>query len=623
MKPMRMVVLLLVVGLVMGLTTPASAGGRMRVKNVETLVPTSVEPLEQFFAHCEWVKRVVKPDGSAVERQQCELTHTDPDYPGEVPDERFIFDGDECLWESDYFRATDGSVVIADSLRVDVKPSGKVKVVSTYPADPIDPVEGCGYEPRIDATDCWFTVPSGQVADCGRLVVPEDRSTPFSPEIQIGFARFHHPDGNPEPDPIVYLAGGPGESIISVFSFPGAFEAIVPPLFPANRDVIFFDQRGVGVSEPALSCALGDSYFELLDYELGGETLTSREVGEQLAADMLECGEQLGETTDLSAYTTVASAADVNDLRIALGYDQFNLWGVSYGTRLAQVVMRDQADGVRSVAIDAIMSQDLELIEFVAAADRALNVLFEGCAADVTCNGAFPSLGEVFAETVVSLNENPPTLELNHPATGEAFTARLTGDLFTFLLYESLYDTDTLPFLPLVIYATSQGDYSMAAGGIPALVGVDRLLDLGMLMSVRCNRDKVNLPSLHEYDAAVAAFPGLSGFAEVHFGFRPLTQICQEWDSGTADASAWEPVTSSIPTLAMTGEYDPNLAPAFGERVASHLDNVFYFEYPGIGHGSVGSHPCPTAMFVEFIIDPNTVPDASCMAEMGVQFFTP
>lgn len=617
------VAVLLSVGLVLGLMSPADAGRVTRVRDVETVVPTAVEPLEQFFADCRYVHRAERRDGRAVEWQNCRLTETDPAYPGEPPDERFVFRGGPCLWTSDYFRATDGSVVVADSLRVVVRPSGRVTVRSTYPAEAIDPVDGCRREPQFEPAECWFPIPDGRSAECGHLVVPEDRATPFSPDIRIGVARFHHPSGDPEPDPIVYLAGGPGERIVDVFSFPGAIEGIVAPLFPANRDVIFFDQRGVGVSQPNLACAIGDSYRELLDYEADGETLTSRAVGERLAADSVECGRRLGRSVDLSAYNSVASVADIGDLRTVLGYDQLNLWGVSYGSRLAQVAMQHDPDGIRSVTIDAIMAQDLELTEFVAAADRAFRELFDSCAAEPACSQAFPDLDQTFGATITSLNDDPPVLDLVDPQTGQPFTARLTGDLFAVLLYQSLYDTEIVPFLPAVIHATSQGDYSAVADGIVGLVGVDATQDFGMFFSVRCNRDAVELPTLQEYDAVVAGFPTLRGFTDIHLPFRPLAAICQDWDAGTADPSAWEPVTGDIPTLAMTGQFDPNLAPAAGKSVADALGNAHYFEYPGIGHGSVGSHPCPTAMFIEFVIEPDRAPDAGCMAGMGVQFFTP
>ena len=347
------------------------------------------------------------------------------------------------------------------------------------------------------------------------------------------------------------------------------------------------------------------------------------DVGFDIAELTAQCGTALAATTDLSDFVTAESAADVDALRQALGYEQLNLWGVSYGTRLAQAVMRAYPDGVRSVAIDAVMPPDLRLVDFVDAADRVFGQLFDGCRLDEACNTAFPDLGAVFDQTVADLDADAPVLEVVNPVSRQATEVRLTGALFSTLLYQALYDTGTIPFLPGVIYATSGGDYAAVADAVPGIFALDQIQDFGMGLSVRCNQDRVELPTVDEYDEATAAYPRLSGLIDLHVVFRPLTMICQDWDAGVADPTSWEPVVSDIPTLVMTGEYDPNLAPAWGERVASTLSAASVFEYPGIGHGSVGTHPCPTGMFVAFIEDPTSIPDDSCMSTMAVAFETP
>ena len=211
----------------------------------------------------------------------------------------------------------------------------------------------------FEEAPCPFELPPGHVegeaVECGYLIVPEDRADPDSRDIRLAVAIFRHPDGAPEPDPIIYLEGGPGGSPLEIRA--SNFDAYFGPLFAANRDIILFDQRGVGFSEPTLDCpAFTELYMDLLDSNVDGEQLTAQEILDRKVEAFMACAEDLSMVADLSAYNTVANAADVNDLRLALGYDQVNLYGSSYGTRLALGVMRDFPEGLRSVVLDAPLS---------------------------------------------------------------------------------------------------------------------------------------------------------------------------------------------------------------------------------------------------------------------------
>ena len=254
----------------------------------------------------------------------------------------------------------------------------------------------------FEEAPCPFALPPGQIegqsVECGYLLVPEDRADPDSPNLRLAVAIFHPSGGASQPDPILYLSGGPGGSALEFLSL--TFSKLEPAL-AANRDLILFDQRGVGRSEPALDCpAMIELGRELLDDELDGKVLTKEEAFELALETLLACYQDLSQIADLSAYNTVANAADVNDLRLALGYDQVNLWGTSYGTRLALGVMRDHPDGLRSVILDSVYPPDVDLyLESPANVNRAFTVFFEGCAQDEACNAAYPDLRAVFFDT--------------------------------------------------------------------------------------------------------------------------------------------------------------------------------------------------------------------------------
>ena len=472
----------------------------------------------------------------------------------------------------------------------------------------------------FEEDNCPFELPEGQVdgetVECGYLVVPEDRDNPEGRKIRLAVAIFRHPDGDPEPDPVIYLAGGPGGSALEFINL--SFEDMSAPVFAANRDLILFDQRGVGLSEPALDCpALVELGIELLDNEINGRELSYQEMDELHLETTLACEEDLHGIADLSAYNTIASAADVDDLRRALGYDQVNLWGISYGTRLALGVMRDYPDGVRSVVLDSVFPPDVDSeVQAPANVDRALDLLLESCAADAGCDTAYPDLRAVLSDMVHRLNETPAAFPVTDLLSGESYDAVMSGDDLLGVLVHTLYQTDVIPLLPRIIVDASEGHYELVGRILGALLASRESMSDGMRYSVDCS-EEVSFSSAEAHAAAVAEYPELAGiFSETSAG--PMSfAICAGWDSGQASASENEPVTSAISTLVMAGEYDPVTPPDWGRRAAATLQNASFFEYPGVGHGASPGTGCPGEMMTAFLDDPSTAPDDACIAEMG------
>ncbi len=479
----------------------------------------------------------------------------------------------------------------------------------------------------FESAPCPFDLPEGQVegetVECGYLLVPEDRSDPNSATLRLAVAIFRHPDGNPEPDPILYLEGGPGFSRLEMMAL--TFDKLFAPLVAANRDLIVFDQRGVGLSEPALDCpALAELGVELLDNEVDGKVLSEQEIYDLVLDTILACAEDLRAVSDLSAYSSVASAADVNDLRQALGYDQVNLWGTSYGTRLALEVMRSFPEGLRSVVLDSTYPPDADLyVEAPANADRAFDLLFESCAADEACNAAYPDLRTVFFDTVDRLNETLATFQVTDPLARETYDTVTDGDSLVGILFQFLYETDVIPSLPKIIYDASQDKFDLVALILGSLIAVRDALSDGMQFSVQCH-EEVAFSSPEQFEAALADYPELAGFFENSKVGLMSYEACAGWDAGQADASANEPVTSDVPTLILSGEYDPVTPPTWGQRASQTLENSFFFEYPGVGHGASVVVGCPQEMMLAFLADPSSAPDDACIAEMGpLEFVVP
>ncbi|MBI5841104.1 MAG: alpha/beta fold hydrolase [Chloroflexi bacterium] len=229
---------------------------------------------------------------------------------------------------------------------------------SPTPAPPTaipSPIPTISYTPLFENAPCQFETFGSVDVNCGYLIVPEDRTGDPSHTIRLAVAVYKSTGGNPEPEPVMFLQGGPGAEAVQLSA--DAYSVLVYP-FLAKHDFIVFDQRGTGISEPALGCEeLTKTYSQDIHGLIPGST---RELVYSNA--FLSCnGLMSAQGVNLNAYTTVASAADIKDLLAVLGYQKANLYGASYGTRLAQVVMRDYPEIVHTAILDSVVPVESSL----------------------------------------------------------------------------------------------------------------------------------------------------------------------------------------------------------------------------------------------------------------------
>jgi pimeloyl-ACP methyl ester carboxylesterase len=473
--------------------------------------------------------------------------------------------------------------------------------------------------PRFEPGPCPFPV-GRQPIECGSLTVPEDRAKPDGRAIRLAVAIVRSRSDEPAPDPLVFLAGGPGGPVLSFLGWPGALVPFGP--FLAERDVVIFDQRGVGVSEPSLDCpevdAIRDAYFAA---ESGEESGTLE------AAAVAACRERLaGLGIDLAAYTTAANAADVDDLRRALGYEQVNLLGVSYGTRLALTVLRDHPAGVRSVILDSTLPPQVDAaVEVLTNFDRALGELFAACNADRTCSASYPGLEAAFWDVVGRLDASPVTVDAwlpdsfgpEGPQGGREHEVVVAGDGLLSVVFQALYVHNLIVLLPRLIDQLGEGRTDTLRFLLEGLVPQYGLGTEGAFYSIQC-ADEAAFTTAEAAAAEELAYPRLRGLVRSStFAGEGFLAACAGWGAATAAPIEDEAVVSDVPTLVLAGQFDPITPPSAGRLALQTLANGSFFEYPGIGHGAVGSHWCPADMAVAFLDDPTVVPDAACMAAMG------
>ncbi len=518
--------------------------------------------------------------------------------------------------------ASVGSSSASSSIQPNEAPSdgGPVReeTPTTTPSETAEADSGAlsrGHEPSFVPGSCPFEIPPGTNPTCGRLIVPENRGQPAGRLVELAVAIFpaeleeNHP-------PVVYLEGGPGGDALDTLSF--SYHARFGFL-DDERNVIVFDQRGVGRSTPSLACP------ELLDlvYDLADERLTGAEYAARGREVVHGCREGwLDKGVDLSRYNSAESAADVADLRVALGYDEWDLYGVSYGTRLALTVMRDHPEGIRSVILDSTYPPEIDgVATILPGADRSLSELFTACAADTRCSSTYGDLEHLLLSTVDLLNADPAEIWVIDLLTLEGHPALLTGDVLLELVYQGLYSDMVIPGLPQLVADAAQGEYFEAQALMSLFLANQAFFSVGQFLSVQCHEEvPFSDPDLVaartvEYSRLASLVAGSFAQSEAAFGF------CRDWGAGSADPIENRPVESSIPALVLAGAFDPITPPEFGHRVAENLDNAWYVEFPSLGHGVASADPCTRSVTLAFLDDPRTRPETACIAEMsGITF---
>jgi pimeloyl-ACP methyl ester carboxylesterase len=433
---------------------------------------------------------------------------------------------------------------------------------------------------------------------CAYLIVPEDRTDPEGAQVELAVAILPSRSANPLPDPIIYLEGGPGGSALL------GIESWVDSALRDERDLILFDQRGTGLSLPSLNC---------IEEEQGDDN------GTEACRDRL-----LAEGINLNAYTSAANAADVADLISQLDYPEVNLLGISYGTRLALTVMRDNASGVRSVILDSPYPPQVSALnEQALNAGLAIQSMLRGCAADPDCDAAFPDLEARFYDLLERLNDEAILAEIVN-SDGETEQIEVTGDDLVAYLSDWLYATDLIGYMPLLIaeldegftdtfvFLASEGD--LDEGDYRRQDGDDEgdLSDSeGMYYSVECREEGPfgDLDTARELIETLPAPLADPLIAQV----ESALDSCDIWQVEPATPREGEPVRSSLPTLILAGEYDPVTPPWWGEIAAETLERSYFFVLPGGGHAVIDASDCMMAITKAFLANPNRAPDGSCL----------
>lgn len=445
-------------------------------------------------------------------------------------------------------------------------------------------------------------VQSAWQMSCGTLTVPESRAKGAgSRMVTLFMVRLKSSSPTPAPDPLIYLEGGPGEgSVETILALaglsPGPLSATL-----AKRDVIAIDQRGTGRSLPSLQCPeLAEGAYGMPGGTMAMASMTSIELLGRCRARLV------GEGIDLGHYQTSESADDLAAARIALGYQQWNVLGASYGTRLATELMRRHPEGLRSVILDSVWPADIDLIaESAPNFMRALNLLFSGCSAQPECERAYPNLHQVFTDLVNHLDSQPV------PIVTPTGSLMLSGRIFATVMTRFLYFPFLTRELPELIFQMRDGDFSVfkQAFGMMMAANGPTSMSMGLHYSVMC-ADAFPLTSAAKIEMQAA---GLPAELKPAFTLSSYLDLCPTWNVPASPAAALQPVSSGIPSMVLSGQIDPVTPPAWGQHAAETLSKHVRFELMGEGHG-IFITPCGSQLLAGFLADPLSLPPSACVA---------
>lgn len=446
---------------------------------------------------------------------------------------------------------------------------------------------------KLSLEDCHLDGISQQV-QCGKLQVPENYQQPEGEQLTINFAVLPAIDRNQNKEPLMFLAGGPGQAAVSLSG--GLYHAFNE--VRKTRDIILVDQRGTGKSHP-LQC---EDDLELDPYTYMPESYTVENVNQCI--DSLE--------GDLSQFNSENAIRDFDAVRNALGHEKIAIYGGSYGTRAGLVYMRLFPESLSAVVLDSVGPVEVPIGLFGKSSERSFNMLLENCQQDTSCHQAYPNLRQQFNQVVEKLANSPSTASIPHPTLGTKTEFLVSRAKFLSTIFTMLYSVETRSLVPLVIDQAAHNNFAPLAGVIAA-GGMGEMF-VGLTLNIVCNED---MPKVSDDMLAADANNSFNGDLS-HFAWN---KACPSWPQYRPSEDFYQPVTANIATLIISGELDPVTPPSNGEYSDKSLPNSKHIVMKDSSH-TPGISPCAMKIITEFLDkkDPNDL-DESCLADIPKESF--
>lgn len=403
-----------------------------------------------------------------------------------------------------------------------------------------------------------------QPAKCGTYTVWENRAAKSGRTIDLNVVVFQAKGPKREADPVFELLGGPGEAAAS------AAQYFADDPMRSNRDLVLVDARGTGKSNGLHCLVPKDGPLQAFMPTLNLEVLKA-------------CRPELEKRADLRYYLTTYAMDDLDDLRAALGYDKINLDAGSYGTRAAQVYIRQHGTHVRSATMwgSTALTQPMPL-HFASDSERALHNVFRDCYAEPACKSTFPTLEADYKRAVERIEKGPARVTVKDPRNDKMTEISLDADAFAESLRAMVYKPESMLSIPVFLHKAASGDYQgFANNQVIRNVELNSEIADGMYFSITCTEDidRLDLEQLHANNRGT--------FLADHRA-RPHIEGCKGWPRGQLPAGFGEEVKSDVPVLIIVGDNDPATPPSAGRAALSRQSNGRMVVVPYGGHTSQG-----------------------------------
>lgn len=419
--------------------------------------------------------------------------------------------------------------------------------------------------------------------ECGTLTVDETRGGPGARRVALPVTIVKASAPKPGAIPVIFLHGGPGGGVVENIgrSLRGVSGR---ELIAVDQDWIYFDQRGGGLSSPALDCgevALNDA----------------GPLNDAAARQLVACAQRLATSgVDLSRYNAEEVVKDIQDLRKTLGLKQVDLLGVSYGTRIALAVVKHAPEGIRAVVLDSPWTPEAKWAEGgPEMVSDAVKEIFQRCAADPACNAKYPHPGADLDTVANKLLSGPQTIG------GRVYAA---DDLGGFLM-DAAYSGPDARALPATVAKFAAGDMTALAEQMAGRSGYAEAQHLTHLC-----KEEFPFESEAKMRAGAQRDP-VSRLLEASMG--RYFSVCKAYPVGAPDPVEAQPVSSAIPTLFLAAEIDPGCPPAVAKAAVGRFSKGQLSIIPNTTHGVSRGSACARKMIRAFLADPSAPVDQSCL----------
>lgn len=422
-------------------------------------------------------------------------------------------------------------------------------------------------------TDTCYVEGVSDRLKCGFVTVPENPNKPDGKQIQVHYVVMPAVKNVNHEEALLAIAGGPGQSAIDNAA---GFDAMLSKV-RQQRDILLIDQRGTGRSN-LLTCDEGAQSPLSFDDD-NADTL----------AETQKCLAKID--ADVTQYGSLNAIKDFEAIRQHLGYKKLHVYGISYGTRMAQLYMRLYPAHLATVTLDGIVPMQQSVLEIGASIDRGFDLLFKDCQETTACHAQFPELKAEFDQVAASLAKAPVMENVYDPVTGEKTMLTMTRGKFYGSIRMALYQANVRALVPHAIHQAAKHNFQPILG-LYSLTIDNAGMAMGMHASVVCGEDMHRItPAMREQ--AQHSFMGKTML-------EGLEATCEVWKVPAVDDSFSEPISSDIPTLLLSGEIDPATPPSWGELAMEKLTNAKHFVAPYATHG-VAYQSCANNLIADLV----------------------